>query len=117
MADAIQVSVKVNGGIFEKNIPETVRTALREECLLKINDRMSRKGAQGSGGRGLGVQRNIIGSYVDITGLTLRVESSRIFPRTTGWSWQRKNIAIVRAMAPRVLKKAADRIVTEMGSG
>lgn len=120
MAAPIMVTVKVNGGLFEKNIPETVRDALREEVLLKINQRMTRGGVRGSGGKGLGVQRNTVGSYVDVSALTLTVESTRggkeHWPRMTGSTWQRKNIAITKALAGNVLRKAANRIVAEMGA-
>lgn len=120
MAGAIDITVKVNGGIFSKNIPESVRNSLREEVLLKVNQRMTRQGARGSGGKGLGVQRNTVGSFVDISALTMTVESTHggkeHWPRVKGTAWQRKNIGIIRAMAPRVLRKAADRIVAEMGS-
>lgn len=115
----LDISVKVNGGIFEKNIPAVVRTVMYEEALLKINERLLRKGRFGSGGKGIGVQRNTItderrrGSG----DMELLIRSTRIAPRVSGAAWQKKNIGIVKAMAPRVLRKSADRIVEEMGSG
>lgn len=105
---AIDVTIKVNGGIFSRNIERTVRTALYEEAIDKIADRMMR------GGRGLGVRRNTL-SRGFRGELEATVESTRRFPRTRGTAWTRKNIGIAKAMAPRVLRKSADRIVAEMG--
>ena len=111
----MDVSVTVRGPLFEKKINKSVKDAIIEECLLKLNARLMRSGTRGSGGKGLGVQRNIVGSFVDTTAMQLTVESSLIFPRRTGRAWAQKNIAIVRAMAPRVMRKTAQRIVGELG--
>lgn len=104
----ISITVKMNGGLFSRNIKRSVREAMYQEALEKVAVRMER------GGKGLGAQRNVITQRPD-GDLQMRVISTRIYPRTRGTSWVSKNIAITRAMAPRVLRKAADRIVTEMG--
>lgn len=109
----MNIKVTVKGPLFNKKISDVVENAIIEEALNKIEDRLSRKGAQGSGGRGLGVQRNEITNAR--TRLELRVFSSRKFPRTKGTAWQRKNVAIVRAMAPRVLRSVAKRTASELG--
>jgi len=119
MASAFDITVKVNGGLFQKNIPETVRRAMVGEAIEKIDQRLMRKGARGSGGKGLGVQRNIVSHEMRPaqmqTTISTTVGGKEHWPRTKGTSWQRKNIAITKAMAPRVLRKAANRIVEEMG--
>lgn len=108
MAAAIEISVKVHGGLFSRNIPESVRRSMRQEAIEKIATRMER------GGKGLGSKRNTISHRADGE-LQERVSSTRIWPRTKGTSWQSKNIGIAKAMAPRVLRKAAERIVGELG--
>jgi len=103
----IEISVKVHGGLFSKDVKRAVREAMYQEALEKIGTRMER------GGKGLGAKRNTV-THMPDGDLQMRVSSTRIWPRTKGTSWQRKNIGIVRAMAPRVLRKAAERIVMEM---
>lgn len=107
MAAAIDITVKVNGGLFKRNISRSVRDAVYQEAVQKIATRMER------GGKGLGSKRNTVTQAPD-GDLQARVSSTRIYPRTKGTSWQRKNIAIAKAMSGRVLRKAAERIVNEM---
>ncbi len=109
----IEIKVTVRGPLFDKKIEGVVKDAIIEETIGKIGDRLMRKGEQGSGGRGLGVKRNVVTSRRDE--MTLRVFTSRKFPRTKGTAWQRKNVAIAKAMAPFVLRKTARRIVSELG--
>lgn len=110
---AINVTVRVNGGLFKRDIPRSVRQAMADEAVVKIGDRLTRRGARGSGGKGKGVMRNTVAR--DRGGTTETITSTRVPPRTKGTSWQRKNVAIARSMAGRVLSKAADRVVAEMG--
>ena len=112
---AIDVTVRLNGGLFHKNIPESVRRALVDEAVDKIGQRLVRKGAQGSGGRGIGVRRNTVTQDRDDARMTVTTLSTHIWPRMKGTSWQGKNVRIARSMAGRVLRKAADRVVAEMG--
>jgi hypothetical protein len=65
------------------------------------------------GGKGLGAQRNELSAVVRPLGAT--VFTTLNYPRTKGTSWGRKNEAIVKAMAPRVIKKAARRIEERWG--
>lgn len=111
MASAIDITVKVNGGLFKRNIPRSVRDALMQEAVTKVSQRWLR------GGKGLGVQRNTLTERVHEGALEARVSSTLHSPRRTGAAMTRKKIGQARAMAPRVLRKAAERIVTEMGSG
>jgi hypothetical protein len=59
-------------------------------------------------GKGLGARRNELA--FDVRPLGATVSTSLIYPRTKGTSWGRKNVAAVRAMTPRVLKKAIKRM-------
>ncbi len=114
----MDLKVTVRGPLFEKNISGTLKTAGVEEAIGKINDRLMRKGSQGSGGRGLGVRRNVVTARRDE--LVLRVSSTKggkeHWPRMKGTTWQRKNIAITRAMAPRVLRAWAKRVAAELNA-
>lgn len=108
MAVGIDVTVRLRGGLFWKNIPKVVQRQLVAEVLTKLEQRTQRQG------KGLGARKNTVTHSMD--GLTLKLATTRIAPRTTGKSHQRKNIGVVRAMAPRVMKKAAERIAAEMGT-
>lgn len=103
---AIDVSVTLKGPLFTKKIDDVVKRQLVAEVLTKVEERTRRQG------KGLGARRNTISHERD--GLELNVESTRNWPRTKGTSWQKKNIGIVKAMAPRVMRKAAQRITEEL---
>lgn len=105
----------VKGGIFNGDMPREIHDALLEEIITKVDQRMQRPYR----GNRLGRQRNTITD--ETTGgrdapagfdeeLTLKVNSTLIWPRMKGTSWTRKNIAIIMSMAPRVANKAATRI-------
>jgi hypothetical protein len=106
---AIDVKVTLKGPLFSRDLVNRNRKALHQEVIRKVSERMSRKGPQGSGGRGIGARRNVV-TQRQKAELELLVESTRIWPRTKGTAWTRKNIGIVKSMAPRVLRKAASRI-------
>lgn len=108
----LSIDVAIRGNLVSKKVDDVVKKAIVEETLQKINERLGRKGAEGSGGKGLGVKRNIVSRQ--LTGTVLTADTTKVWPRTRGTSWQRKNIAIIKAMAPRVLRKTADRIVSEL---
>lgn len=105
---AIDINVKVTGGLFSKDIPKVVRAAVYEEAIDKIATRMER------GGKGIGAKRNRI-TRQQREELRETITSTRYWPRTKGTSWQRKNIGIAKAMAPRVLNAYARRVVRELG--
>lgn len=107
-ARPIGITVTLRGGLFSKNIPRVVEQQIVAEIITKVEERTAR------GGRGLGAKRNIIGQE-RAQPLSLAVSSTLNWPRTRGTAWQRKNIAIVKAMAPRVGRKAAERIAEELG--
>lgn len=63
---------------------------------------------EGRPGKGLGAKRNTLTSAVEP--LSATVQTSLNYPRTKGTSWGRKNEGIVKSMAPRVMKKAVQRM-------
>lgn len=104
-------AVTVRGPLFEKKIDRVVEKAIISEAMDKFETRVRRKG------RKIGRKRNPIGEGKLTKGrneVTLELETSLHSPRTTGKSWQRKNIAAVNAMKGRVLRKVAKRIVGEL---
>lgn len=62
------------------------------------------------GGKGLGVQRNVLSTDKQPLGAT--VTSTLNYPRTRGTAWGRKNEAIAKSMGPNVIKKAIGKIET-----
>lgn len=103
----VNISATVRGGLFSKNIERLVQKQIDHEILTKIDQRVQR------GGKGLGARRNTItGERQGFYALTMT--STRVFPRTKGTSWQRKNIAIIKSMAPRVARATAKRIAEEL---
>lgn len=111
---AAWVDVVVRGPLFDKKITQVVKTAMVDECLKKIEKRMKR------GGKGAGAKQNIVTAEMAfgaaaMNAVGMEVASTLRRPRTKGKAWVRKNVAIARAMAPRVLRKAARRMVAELG--
>ena len=103
--------ITVRGPLFTKRIDKTVEQAIIKEAMDKFGERVRRKG------RKIGRKRNPIGEGKLTKGrgeVKLELETSLNYPRTTGRSWQRKNIAAVKAMRGRVLRKLAKRIVGEL---
>ena len=71
-------------------------------ALETFGKRMERQG------KGLGAKRNSIRRETQTLGA--RAESTLNYPRTTGVSWQGKQEAVIKSMAPRVLNKMVKRI-------
>lgn len=107
MTRPIDVNVTLKGGLFEKDIPRVVKKQIMHEVLGKLEERTKRQG------KGLGAQRNHISH--ERRGLELIVRSTLINPRVKGTAWVRKNVGIVRGMAPRLVNKTAQRIAEELG--
>ena len=103
----INVGVTITGPLFKKKISDEVKGALVAEVLEKVGKRMER------GGKGLGAKRNIVSR--ETSGLVMEVDTTKHRPRTKGKAWARKNVGIAKSMARRVLRKAAKRIVEELG--
>lgn len=108
MSIRMDVNVTIKGGLIRQDIERIAQKQIVYEIFDKVTERVER------GGRGLGARRNRItersNGFYEIV-----LSSTRIFPRTIGSSWVKKNVAIIRAMAPRVASKAAQRIAEEMG--
>ena len=112
MTTASPVKVTLRGPFFEKVITREIEQAILEETIRKIDERLQRPG------RTLGRIRNPIlpGTLTLGGGVSLVITSTRHYPRTRGTKWQAKNVAIVKAMAPRVMRALARRIVASLGS-
>lgn len=106
------VEVTIRGPYFDKRIDKVVEQAIVQEGIEKVGERLTRKGAQGSGGKGLGVKRNVVRRTKH--GMEEEIASTLRRPRTKGTAWTRKNMGIAKAMLPRVLKKTSARIVGEL---
>ena len=102
--------VIVRGPLFEKRIDRVVEAAIMGEAMEKFEKRITRKG------RKIGRKRNPIGPGDLSKGktITLTMHSTLNWPRTSGGSWTRKNVAAVNAMKGRVLRSVAKRIVGEL---
>ena len=105
------VSVTLRGPLFTKRIDKVVEQQILDQAMPKFEKRVRRKG------RKIGRKRNPIGpgKLTRGGGVTLVMESSLNNPRTTGRAWTRKNVAAVKAMAPRVLRKLAKGLTQELG--
>ena len=108
MAGQSDITIRVSGPLFEGDVGGRIRRSTYEEALDKLATRMMR------GGRGLGVRRNVL-SRTDAGPLTVDITSTRIWPRTKGTAWTRKNVRTARAMLPRVLRSTAQKIAQELG--
>lgn len=108
----VLVDIEVRGPLVTKRVDKIVQDAIVQESLNKVRERLTRYGPKGSGGKGLGVQRNVV--TTDTEGLTLEETSTLRWPRTKGTKKAQKDVGIVRSMLPRVLNKVAERIVNEL---
>ena len=103
--------IVLRGPLFTKRIDKVVQGAIIDEAMGKFEERVRRKG------RRIGRKRNPIPEGKLTKGrseVKLQLETTLNYPRTTGSSWQRKNIAAIKAMRGRVLRKVAKRIVGEL---
>jgi len=117
MTQPMAVNVTVKGPLFSKNIRGVVKQAIVDECMKKVHERLSRKPPA----KKLGMMRNPVKTRMEAGGTEAvnlyfeHVESRFHNPRRTGSSWVKKNMGIIKAMAPRVLRAAANRICGELG--
>jgi hypothetical protein len=102
----LTATVTLKGPLFEKKITPIVEQAIIRESLHKFEERMNR------GGKGVGSKRNTVTQKREE--LVLTAETTLIRPRTRGTAWQKKNVGIVKAMAPRVLRATALRITEQL---
>jgi hypothetical protein len=75
-----------------------------DEVVNKFGDRIERPVKKA----GLGIRRNTVSRFNKPLAVTF--SSTLHNPRQVGSSWQRKNEAIVKGMAPNVIKAAIRRI-------
>ena len=104
-------AVTLRGPLFEKKISKVIERQIIEQAMVKFEKRVRRKGKR------IGRKRNPIGPG-DLhlgKGVVMELHSTKNWPRTTGYSWTHKNVAAIKAMAPRVLRKLAKEIVGELG--
>lgn len=101
-------AVTVHGPAFGEGLDKTIEGAILGEALDKINQRLMRKRR-----KGLGARRNTL-SLSERGALEFEVDTTLKNPRNTGKAWNRKQLAIARAMAPRVLRSTAKRIVGDL---
>lgn len=110
----IKVKATIKGTLVDEfKTDRIIRKQIQHEVIGAIEQRMTRHGSRGSGGKGLGVQRNRVTADAKFAELT--VESTLVTPRVKGVAWKRKNISLIKAMAPRVANAAARRIEAELG--
>ena len=102
----IAIDVKIKG-LVGHDIDKAVQRAILEESMQKFAPRLRR------GGRGIGAKRNPV-ETIELGPLDLIAESSANFPRTTGKAWAGKNEAILKSMAPRVIRKTFKRMTDDL---
>lgn len=117
MTQPMAVHVTVRGPLFTKKINAVVKQAMIDECMKKVDERLSRKPPA----KKLGMMRNPVKTRMEAGGTDAvnlhfeHVQSRFHNPRRTGSSWAKKNMGIIKAMAPRILRATAKRIVGELG--
>lgn len=124
----LDVTVTLRGPIFDDKFIKTIEDDLKNEAINKLTDRMMLTGKRFSvsgeakvskstgrrvKGQGLGVMRNALSDKREH--LSATVSSTKIAPRTVGVAWSGYNMAIARSMVPRVINKAAKRMVQDLG--
>ncbi len=123
---AIEVKVRLRGPLFEKKIDKVVEEAIVFYAMRRIETRVRRVPKRKKGT--LGRRRNPIPKgKLDRTppmfglgtlelggGVAMTFKSTLKPPRTKGKSWQRKNVAIIKSMAPRVMRSVAKQIAANL---
>ena len=109
--------VTLRGPLFDKDVEKVIERQIMERAMPKFEKRVRRKGRGKK--QGLGRKRNPIGPG-DLHlggGVVMVLHSTKNFPRTTGYTWTRYNIAAIKKMAPNVLRSLRRKIVAELGGG
>ncbi len=109
-------AVTLRGPLFSKKISKVIERQIVREAMARFEEEV-RKRSNKVVGRRLGRKRNPIGPG-DLHlggGVAMELHSTKNWPRTTGYVWTHKNVAMIKGMAPRVLRKLAKKIVGELG--
>ncbi len=121
MARVPSDTITLRGPLFEKKIDKVVQDAIIGEAMLKFEKRIKEPSRKAQKRRGF--RKNPLRT-VELKGRGGGLASSSVslviasptgnFPRMSGSSWTRKNIAAVKAMRGRVLRSVAKKIVAEL---
>ncbi len=123
---AIEVKVRLRGPLFEKKIDKVVEEAIVVYAMRRIETRVRRVPKRKK--NTLGRRRNPIGpgklnrnppvfglGSLEFGGnVSMTFKSTTIPPRTKGKAWQKKNVAIIKSMAPRVMRSVAKQIAANL---
>ncbi len=123
---AIDVKVTLRGPLFEKKIDKVVEAAIIEYTMRRIEKRVRRVPKRKK--HTLGRRRNPIGpgkldrnpptfglGSLEFGGnVSMTFKSTTRRPRKTGRAWQAKNVAIIKSMAPRVMRAMAKQIAANL---
>lgn len=101
------IAVKGLGRIAKLLNVEILAQPEFDDALKTFKQRIERKS------KGLGAQRNTLMS--ETQPLSVRTESTLVWPRTVGTAWTKKLHAAIGAMAPNVINKAIQRIEARWG--
>jgi hypothetical protein len=113
MAD-VDFNFTMRGPLFEKNVTDEVRHAIVGEVLDKVDQRVMRKARSPK----LGRKNNTLSSkrMEQRKGeQSLQVDSTLNYPRTRGTAWVKYNVAMVRKLAPNVIRAAGRRLAQQLG--
>lgn len=126
MPNAVDVTVRLSGPLFEEKIDKVVQDAIIFYALRRIETRVRRVPKRKK--NTLGRRRNPIGpgkldknpptfglGTLQFGGnVSMTFASTTIRPRRSGKSWQKKNVAIIKSMAPRVMRSVAKQIAANL---
>ena len=106
------ITITLRGPIFFKDIPKVLGDAIITEVMEKVEKEVRKRSNRG---RRLGRKRNQIGpgEIRRRDGVSMTLTSSLNWPRTSGGTWVQQNMATLRGMAPRVIRKAGRRMAKE----
>lgn len=120
MADLKNVRVEGLNELMQKLDWDTlIEPAVKEEVVAKIAERWVRNrrtSRKNPGKPALGSVNNTLSLLPATQDLSSRVATTLNWPRTKGTRWQDQLVVIARAMQPRVITKAIERIEARFGA-
>lgn len=110
---SVDMSVTIKGPLFSERIDATVKRAMVEEVLDKVDERVTRVPKSPKRGRA----NNTVEAHRADQGTDqqLEIDSTLNWPRTVGRSWLQYNTNAIKKLAPNVIRKAGRRIAQELG--